>query len=174
MGQLAKEQETNRAILEKLQATIVNLEDRLSKKKEEAQANVKTAETKKETRVLAVFGSGTFGPGQIDINSTDENLKNIVEELVRETSTSPGHRIVIEGHSDNTPLKSSSASRYSDNMDLSFFRAKAAANLLASNGISLERISVIGYGDTRPIASNETVEGRAKNRRVEVKLIPAD
>jgi outer membrane protein OmpA-like peptidoglycan-associated protein len=59
-------------------------------------------------------------------------------------------------------------------MELSFLRAKAVGDMLIKNGISSERISVIGYGDTRPIASNETYEGRVKNRRVEVKLLPAD
>ena len=174
-GQLAKDQEANRAILETLQATIANLEDKLSKKEgEEAQANVKAEETKRETRVSAVLGSGTFGSGQVAINDINENLKNTVKELVRDISRSPDHRVVIEGHTDNIPIKSSSAAWYRDNMDLSFLRAKAVADLLVSNGISLERISVIGYGDTRPIASNETAEGRAKNRRVEVKLIPKD
>ena len=174
MGQLAEEQEVNRAMLETLQATIANLEDKLSKKEEEAQANIKTEETKRETRVLAVLGSGTFGSGQIGINEMNENLTNIVKQLVQDISRSPDHHVVIEGHTDNIPIKSSSGTWYGDNMDLSYLRAKAVADLLVSNGISLERISVIGYGHTRPIASNETAEGRAKNRRVEVKLIPED
>ena len=174
-GQLAKEQEANRAVLEKLQATITDLADRLAKAEEEqAQANARTDETKKETRVLTVLGSGTFGPAQVDIDDTSETLKDIVRELVRDISTSPDHRVVIEGHTDNMPIKSSSAAWYRDNMDLSFLRAKAVADLLVNNGVSPERVSVIGYGDTRPIASNKTVEGRAKNRRVEVKLIPQD
>jgi len=175
LGQLAKEQEANRALLEELQATIANLADELAKTEEdETRANAKTGETKKETRVLAVLGSGTFRSGQAGIRDTSETLKDIVKELVRDISTSPDHRVVIEGHTDNIPIKPSSATWYRDNMDLSFLRAKAVADLLVSNGISLERISVIGYGDTRPIASNETVEGRAKNRRVVVKLIPKD
>jgi flagellar motor protein MotB len=175
LGQLAKEQETNRAVLEKLQATIADLADRLAKtEEEEAQANARPEETQKETRVLAVFGSGTFGSGQVDIDATSETLKDRVKELVRDISTSPDHRVVIEGHTDNMPIKSSFETWYRDNMDLSFLRAKAVADLLVSNGVSPERISVIGYGDTRPIASNKTVEGRAKNRRVEVKLIPQD
>jgi outer membrane protein OmpA-like peptidoglycan-associated protein len=57
-------------------------------------------------------------------------------------------------------------------MDLSFLRAKAIANILVFHGLSPDRISVIGYGDTHPIDSNDTEEGRAKNRRVEVKLVP--
>jgi outer membrane protein OmpA-like peptidoglycan-associated protein len=59
-------------------------------------------------------------------------------------------------------------------MELSFLRAKAVARILVKHGISLERISIIGYGETHPIASNETDAGRAKNRRVEVKLVPED
>jgi outer membrane protein OmpA-like peptidoglycan-associated protein len=174
LGQLAREQEANRDILEELQAAIANLEDKLSKKEEAKQAEAKTEEIKKETIVLAVLGSGTFGSGQVEIDEIDEKLRSMVNELVREISAFPDHRLVIEGHTDNLPIRSSSAKWYRDNMDLSYLRAKAVANLLVSSGISIERISVIGYGDTHPIASNETVAGRSKNRRVEVKLIPPD
>ena len=59
-------------------------------------------------------------------------------------------------------------------MGLSLLRARAIANILVRHGISLDRLSVVGYGDTRPIAPNNTEEGRAKNRRVEVKLIPEE
>ncbi len=99
---------------------------------------------------------------------------NAVKELVPDILASPDHRVIIEGHTDNMPIMQSTGKRYRDNMELSFLRAKAVARILEKNGISLERISVIGYGDTRPIASNETHEGRIKNRRVEVKLIPGD
>jgi outer membrane protein OmpA-like peptidoglycan-associated protein len=61
-----------------------------------------------------------------------------------------------------------------DNIELSFLRANAVAIQLVKSGIPLERISVIGYGETRPIASNETSEGRARNRRVVVKLVPVE
>jgi outer membrane protein OmpA-like peptidoglycan-associated protein len=59
-------------------------------------------------------------------------------------------------------------------VELSFLRAKAVADILVGKGIPFERISVIGYGDTRPIDTNETDEGKLKNRRVEVKLVPQD
>jgi outer membrane protein OmpA-like peptidoglycan-associated protein len=57
---------------------------------------------------------------------------------------------------------------------LSLRREKTIANILVSHGIPLERISVMGYGDTRPISTNNTEAGRAKNRRVEVKLMPKE
>ena len=132
---------------------------------------LKPKKPEKKTKVLAVFGGGTFRSGQVVIKS---DMMNAVDELVPEILASPDHRIVIEGHTDNIPIKSFSGRRYRDNMELSFLRAKAIADILVKQGISRERISVIGSGDTRPIDSNETDEGRVKNRRVEVKLIPGD
>jgi flagellar motor protein MotB len=85
---------------------------------------------------------------------------------------SPDHRVVIEGHTDNMPISRSPGKRYIDNMELSFLRAKAVASILVNNGIAPERISVVGYGDSRPIDSNETAMGRINNRRVEIKLTP--
>ena len=78
--------------------------------------------------------------------------------------------ILIEGHTDNIPTGKVG----SDNLELSSRRAKAIANILILHGIPPQRISIKGYGDTRPIESNSTEEGRAKNRRVEVKLIPKE
>jgi len=120
-------------------------------------------------RILAVLGDGMFGTGQ-DIVS--EDLKDAVRALIQDIVASPNHRVIVEGHTDNIPIKLSNGKRYTDNMGLSLLRAKAVSQILVENGIPSNRISLVGYGDTRPIASNETEEGRAKNRRVEVKLVP--
>ena len=71
--------------------------------------------------------------------------------MVRDISAHPDSRIIVEGHTDSTPTKS--------------------LTILVRHGISLDRMSIVGYGDTRPIDSNDTEKGRAKNRRVEVKLL---
>ena len=174
LEQLLKEQEDNRVILKKLQDTIANLEDQLQKKEIAAQAKVPVEKPKSEIKVLAVLGGRDLASGQVEINRINENL-DIISDLARDIIASPNHRVVIEGHTDSRPISQSSpAARYQDNMELSFLRAKAVANLLVKKGISMERISVIGYGDTHPIDTNETVAGRAKNRRVVVKLIPMD
>ncbi len=167
-GKFAEEQAANRALVEELQATISTLEDKLSSKSEEPQPKVAAVQQQPETRVLAVLGAGLFRSGQVII---DEELKNAVNEFLPEILNSPDHRVAIEGHTDNIPIKPSSGKRYTDNIELSFLRAKAVALILEKNGIPFERISITGYGDTRPIASNDTREGRIKNRRVEVKLI---
>ncbi len=170
-GQFAKEQAANRALIKEMKATIANLEDKLSEKTKEIQVTVKNEGAHKKTRVLAVLGGGAFSSGQVGI---DVNLMNAVKELGPAIQASPDYRVIIEGHTDNKPIKSSAGTQYTDNMELSFLRAKTVALILEKYGISLDRISVIGYGDTRPVASNDSEEGRAKNRRVEVKIIPGD
>ena len=170
-GKLAKEQAADRDLVEKLQATIVKLEDELSSNNEEARVNVEPEVSKEKPRVIAVLGAGALRSGQVVIN---EDMMNVVKELIPDILASPDHRVIIEGHTDNIPVSSSGGKQYIDNMDLSFLRAKAVTRILVENGISPGRISIIGYGDTRPIASNETNEGRVKNRRVEVKLEPGD
>lgn len=168
-GQAATEQAANRALVEELQGTIAKLEGELSNKNEQSQVKVETGGPKEKARILTVLGAGAFRSGQDVIN---EDMINTVKEIIPDILAYPDHRVIIEGHTDNIPISSSSGKRYRDNMELSFLRAKAVAEILVNNKISLERISVIGYGDTRPIASNDTDEDRVKNRRVEVKLVP--
>ena len=168
INKLTREQDTNRALVADLQATIARLEDKLTTK-EEVLESMKTTGAENRPRTLTVFGGGTFRSGQDVINDI---AFSTIETLVREISASPDSRVIIEGHTDNIPIKSTAGKLYRDNMDLSFLRAKAIANILVFHGLSPDRISVIGYGDTHPIDSNDTEEGRAKNRRVEVKLVP--
>lgn len=164
INKLVEDQETNRVLVADLQATIVQLEDKLATIGE-ASEPIKTTVVQNNPRVVRVFGGGTFRSGSDVIRDVAfSTIKNLVGEI----SASPGSRVVIEGHTDNIPTGVLTR----DNMDLSLLRAKAIANILIAHGISLDRISEIGYGDTRPIGSNDTVEGRAKNRRVEVKLVP--
>jgi len=76
----------------------------------------------------------------------------------------PNAKFRIEGHTDSV-----GSAEY--NLKLSQRRADAVKNYLISKGISPDRLEAIGYGETRPIASNKTAAGRAKNRRVEIILI---
>lgn len=169
-GKSDKERTTDRALIEQLQAAVSELEEKVSNRNEELRGNG-TKGSPGKTRVIGILGDGEFRPGQDAVN---ENMIKAVEELLPYILKFSDHRIVIEGHTDNSPIGRSAGKKYMDNMELSFLRAKAVALVLAKKGIPLERISVIGHGDTHPIASNETDEGRARNRRVEVKLIPAD
>jgi outer membrane protein OmpA-like peptidoglycan-associated protein len=163
---LTEDQDINKARVADMQATIAQLEDKL-KTKEEALESIKTTEVENMPRTLTVFGGWAFPSGQDAIHDI---AFSTIENFIKEISASPGSRVIIEGHTDNIPT----GKQHSDNFDLSLRRARAVANILVSHGISPDRISVIGYGDAHPIDSNDTEEGRAKNRRVEVKLMPKE
>lgn len=169
--QPVQEKTDNQELLQNLQDKIAKLENELASKNKRSDTKDEPEVKESKTKVLAVLGAGAFRSGQITV---EEGLMNEVKDLVPVILTSPDERVIIEGHTDSLPIKESMDRRYSDNMELSFLRAKAVALILEKNGVPLDRISVIGYGDTRPVASNDTPQGRLENRRVEVKLVPGD
>lgn len=78
----------------------------------------------------------------------------------------PDSLIIIAGHTDDQKL--AKTAKYKDNQELSLARATAVKDYLTQNGMDATKLSVMGYGDTKPIANNTTPEGRSKNRRVEL------
>ncbi len=105
----------------------------------------------------------------VQFNSGKSTIKyssyKILKQIKSIMDRYPGYKLVIEGHTDNT-------GRASVNQSLSERRAKACYDYLVSQGVSPSRMSSTGYGETRPIASNNTLSGRTLNRRVEFNLIP--
>lgn len=156
--------EADKAFATEMQEVITQLENKVATAEDKI-AGIKAVNPDTQPRTVTVFGGKTFRSGQDVIQDV---AYSAIENLVQEIAAFPNSRILIEGHTDNIPTGKSG----SDNMDLSLRRAKAIANILVLHGIPKDRISVTGYGDTQPITSNNTEEGRAKNRRVEVKLLP--
>ena len=78
--------------------------------------------------------------------------------------------IRVEGHTDNQPIKGNLLDRYPSNWELSFARAVSIVKFLESNNISPARMSATGHSFYRPVASNDTGDGRAKNRRTDILL----
>jgi len=87
-----------------------------------------------------------------------------LNELVDVMKNKKGMEIEIAGHTDNVGNSES-------NMKLSLERANAVRNYLIKHGIAANRVKAKGYGDTQPVAPNETAEGRKKNRRTEVRIL---
>jgi chemotaxis protein MotB len=81
----------------------------------------------------------------------------------------PGTSIRVEGHTDSTPIRRSRR-LWKDNWDLSTARARTVVRSLIGKGVPAKRLAAAGFGSTRPLASNRTAAGRAKNRRVEIVL----
>jgi chemotaxis protein MotB len=81
-------------------------------------------------------------------------------------------KVVVNGYTDNLPIGPElKAQGIADNLDLSSRRADGVVEYLASQGVNQNLLSAQGFGATNPIASNDTAEGRAKNRRIEVTLV---
>ncbi len=96
-----------------------------------------------------------------------------LELLAKIATQLEGRREVIrvEGHTDSVPI---STARYSSNWELSGARALRVVQYLITQGVAPDRISGAAYGPYRPIADNGTPEGRARNRRIEIVLVPED
>ena len=78
--------------------------------------------------------------------------------------------MVIAGHTDNVPISAGLAVKYPTNWELSSARSINIIHRLVNQGVSQDRFESQAFSYTRPIASNDTAEGRAKNRRIEVFL----
>lgn len=107
-----------------------------------------------------------FDSGKADLKSASYTALHIIAEEMRKY---PGHDIKTEGHTDNMPINNA---RFPSNWELSAARAIAVATYFVNQeGISPDRISAEGFGEFRPEYPNDTPENRAKNRRVNVKIM---
>jgi len=118
--------------------------------------------------VITVVGDLLFDSGKAKIRSEAYPLLDKVSEVLKDNMAQ--FNVGIEGHTDNLPIKHSG---WKSNWELSTARALSVLHYLVKDqGIAPERLSAIGYGEYRPVASNETKEGRKQNRRVEIVILP--
>jgi outer membrane protein OmpA-like peptidoglycan-associated protein len=101
-----------------------------------------------------------FGHGRAQLDTAG---KALIDGLIGALNGCPGTALHVAGHSD----ASGHAGR---NLALSKRRARTVASYMIDKGIDAGRLVAIGYGDTRPVAPNDTRENRAKNRRIEVAI----
>ena len=119
--------------------------------------------------VITLLSDNFFEEGSADlnINETRETLLRLAE-FFRSSEVSD-RRFRIEGHTDNTPVAADS--KFPSNWELSATRAVNVLHYLADYGVDENKFSVAGYSDTRPKFSNDTAEGRAYNRRVDIIIL---
>ncbi len=105
-----------------------------------------------------------FAPGSADLEPQSlAVLRAVADKLKNEP-----FNLEVTGHTDNIPISNSS---FASNWELSAVRATSVVRLLADSGIAPARLSAIGREASQPIASNDTAEGRARNRRVELMIL---
>ena len=121
-------------------------------------------EQKIDGAILKLPTTMLFAPGLAEIINSDSML--FVKRVADIIAMLPKNvEVIVRGYTDNSPLPS--GSKFQDNLELSTARANAVIRVIVKNGIARDRLSSAGYGDTKPIASNDTKEGREKNGRVE-------
>ena len=105
----------------------------------------------------------SFPSGSADIGDTDYQLLTKVQNAIRIFDDS---EVIVEGHTDSHGADDS-------NLSLSEQRAESVRQyLMAQMGLSYDQVSAVGYGETQPVANNETPQGRARNRRIDVRIVP--
>jgi chemotaxis protein MotB len=99
----------------------------------------------------------------------------ILDQIADHLKTVTDKHIRVEGHADNVEIGPSLKTKYPTNWELSKARASFVVRyLIEKGGIDSAQLSAVGYGDTKPVASNATKEGRQKNRRVEIILYSSE
>ncbi len=115
--------------------------------------------------VIRIANQGSFTSGSARL---DPNFLSTLSSIGATLSNLDG-AIRVEGHTDNVPILFSE--NFTSNWDLSAARSASVASYLTDNSnISTSRVEVVGYGDSVPLASNDTADGRARNRRIEIKV----
>jgi chemotaxis protein MotB len=114
-----------------------------------------------------------FDSGKAEIKITGRRvLDKISKNLLNKY---PDRQIRVEGHTDNVPIGPELKSKFPTNWELSTARATSAVRYLQEQGgVDPKRLSAVGYSEYHPIASNDTPEERAKNRRIEIILLPPE
>lgn len=129
----------------------------------------KIAITSDERGLVITLLSDNFfeeGSAELNIDETRETLLRLSEFF--NSDEVKGKRYRIEGHTDDTPV---SGEQFPSNWELSSARAANVLHYLADYGVDENNFSIAGYADTRPKFSNETPEGRAYNRRVDIIIL---
>jgi chemotaxis protein MotB len=117
--------------------------------------------------VVTIVSEVLFDSGLAKVRSNAHQVLDKVAVVLNEQVADKN--IAIEGHTDNEPIKKSG---WKSNWELSTARATSVLHYLEGKGIKPARLQATGYGEYRPVASNDTAEDRQKNRRVEIIVLP--
>ncbi len=135
--------------------------DSRSDLRQQAQGTTDYLRIKLSDRVLFESGDDHLTPdGHLTLTRVAEILKSASDVEIQ-----------VEGHTDNVPISTRLRPRFADNMQLSKSRALNTLEVLKGGGVNEAYLSIRWYGESRPVASNTTEQGRSRNRRVEILVI---
>jgi len=116
--------------------------------------------------LITIRDNALFNSAEATVNREGRELAvSIADMLVNY----PNYNVIISGHTDNSPI---SNAKFRSNWDLSVMRAVRFMDIMLLNEkLDPKLFSAVGYGEYHPVASNDTVDGKAKNRRVELAIV---
>jgi chemotaxis protein MotB len=154
-------------VIRNLHATRIKIETSLKEQIENQEIKIEEIEGKlKVTLVDKIL----FDAGKVEIANRG---KEVLLELADTLRENKDQNIVVEGHTDDVPIGLVLIARYPTNWELSAARAVEIVRFLQEKGwLEPERLSATGYSYYKPVASNDTPEGRRQNRRIEIILLP--
>ena len=121
----------------------------------------------RENRMIVRLGDKIlFDPGKTELKPEG---KDALKQVTAVLNDLPNRNYQVAGHTDNIPIKSK---RFRSNWDLSTARAVEVVDFMISSGLEPKRVSAAGYAEQSPVAANDTPENKAKNRRIEITLVP--
>jgi chemotaxis protein MotB len=142
------------------------LEERLEQELNESRFEITLL--KNRMMVIKLTSEVLFNSGSAQIKPAGQKVLTLIAESL---NAYPDRAISIEGHTDNNPIGGNS--RYASNWELSTARALAAVNYFQENNqVNPNRLKIVGHGEYDPVSSNETAEGRKRNRRIEIRVLP--
>ena len=161
-GQKMIAKEFDQAILiTKIEEAIKPIIEEMETEYEELKGSVEL-EIGEDKVTIRMMGEATFDTGKAELHPA---FRPLLKKIGAVLGQSKGE-IIIAGHTDNVPL---SGGLFGSNLGLSMARAGSVAEyLLRTTSIDPKRLSTMGFGEYRPLTSNDTAQGRRKNRRVEI------
>jgi chemotaxis protein MotB len=148
------------------EARIQTYRDLLSKLRAMIDAGQLKVVIREGRMLIALANDVLFDSGKTEIKPEGQvALGQVAQVLV----TIPDRKFLVAGHTDNVPIKTT---RFPSNWELSTARAVEVTRFLIKNGMKPEVLAAAGHGEFDPVAKNETAEGRAQNRRIEIVLQP--
>lgn len=113
---------------------------------------------------VEINASVLFSPGQATLEKNSRLTLQAVAQVIKDHE----HEIHVEGHTDNMPINTT---QFPSNWELSTARSSSVIRLFIDNGVAPHRLTALGYGEHRSVQSNETLDGRKRNRRVAVMIM---
>lgn len=173
LQQAIKEYQERAAQLERIKQRFEQLRAKLQKLTE---LGLKV-EIRRNRMVIRLPGDVLFNSGDDKLSKEGDKVLDAVADVIRNDKQLAGRYFQVAGHTDNKPLK---GGRFGDNWGLSAMRARQVLLYLVApvdakdggGGLNAEHLHAAGYGDTDPVAKNDSDDGRKQNRRVELVLMP--